>query len=48
MLLSLISLSESGSAAEGLNPYVVGGGVLLFLLAMLFVVMVVGGGRDHT
>jgi hypothetical protein len=48
MLLSLISLSESGHAAEGVNPYVVGGVVLLFLLFLLFVVLVVGGGRDHT
>jgi hypothetical protein len=48
MRLSLISLSESSHGAEGVSPYLVGGGILLALLFLLFVVVAFGGGRDHT
>ena len=48
MLLSVISLAESSHGAEGVNPWVVGGGTLLILLVLLGLVLVIGGGREHT
>jgi hypothetical protein len=48
MHASLVRLSESAHGAEGVNPYVVGGGTLALLLFLLFVVVAIGGGRDHT
>jgi hypothetical protein len=47
MLLSLVSLTESGHA-EGISPYLVGGATLGSLLFLLLVVVAFGGGRDHT
>ena len=48
MLLSLISLSESAEGGAGIEPYVVGGGILLILFLALGLVLVIGGGREHT
>jgi hypothetical protein len=48
MRSTLITMAESAHGAEGVSPYLVGGGTLAFLLFLLFVVVAVGGGRDHT
>jgi hypothetical protein len=34
--------------SSGINPWLVGVGVLALLLIMLFCLLAFGGGRDHT
>jgi hypothetical protein len=48
MATHLIALAESTSETGGVNPYVVGAGVLLLLVALVAAVVAFGGGREHS
>jgi hypothetical protein len=52
MLISQTALAVIQAAEESgdpaVNPWLVGGGILLFLLCMLGALVLFGGGRDHT
>jgi len=42
----LVSAAESGSA--GINPFLVGGVILLVFVLAMVALLAFGGGRDHT
>jgi hypothetical protein len=52
MLISQTALAVIQAAEESgdpaVNPWFVGGGILLFLLLVMAGLVVFGGGRDHT
>jgi hypothetical protein len=52
MLISQTALAVIQAAEESgdpaVNPWFVGGGILLFLLLVMTGLVVFGGGRDHT
>jgi hypothetical protein len=52
MLISQTALAVIQAAGESsdppVNPYLVGGGILLFLLCVMGALVLFGGGRDHT
>ena len=35
-------------AVSGINPYIVGGGILLLLVLLMVALLSFGAGRDHT
>jgi len=43
----LVTAAES-KAVGGINPYIVGGSVLLLLALLMLGLLAFGGGRDHT
>ena len=41
-------LVTAAVAATGINPYIVGGGILLLLVLLMVGLLAFGAGRDHT
>jgi len=41
-------VSPADVALGGINPYVVGGGVLLLLVLLMVALLAFGAGRDHS
>jgi hypothetical protein len=47
-LTSLVTTAAESSAEHGINPWFVGGGVLVALLVLLAGLLAFAGGRDHS
>ena len=48
MANQLIVMAETTTETGGVNPWVVGGGILLVLILLMVALVAFGGGRDHT
>ena len=48
MSLTSLVTTAAESAEHGINPWFVGGGVLVALLVLLSVLLAFAGGRDHS
>jgi hypothetical protein len=48
MVNHLVVLAETSSASGGVNPWVVGGSILLLLIAAVTALVAFGGGREHS
>ncbi len=44
----LFVMAEATTDAGGVNPWVVGAGILLLLILLMVALVAFGGGRDHT
>jgi hypothetical protein len=44
----LIVLADASTSSGGVNPYVVGAGILLLLIVLVVAVVAFGGGREHS
>ena len=44
----LFVMAEATTDTGGVNPWVVGGSILLLLILLMVALVAFGGGRDHT
>ncbi len=48
MVAAPLLVIAAESATEGVNPYIVGGGILLLVILAMLGLLAFGAGRDHT